>query len=96
MKFKRHLMSAAIACVWAATSLSASAVTLRVANQGDALAMDPHSLNESLQLTVPGQRLRAPGTRGQRLQADTGAGHRLEADRAHGVALQPAQGRGVS
>ena len=38
MNFKRHLMSAAIACVWTAASLSASAVTLRVANQGDALA----------------------------------------------------------
>ena len=54
MNFKRHLLSATIACVWTATSLSAGAVTLRVANQGDALAMDPHSLNESLQLTVVG------------------------------------------
>jgi peptide/nickel transport system substrate-binding protein len=52
MNLKRQLMSAAIAGVCAATSLSAAAVTLRVANQGDALAMDPHSLNESLQLTV--------------------------------------------
>jgi len=33
------------ACGWA------QAVTLRVANQGDAQSMDPHSLNESLQLT---------------------------------------------
>ncbi|HEY0817185.1 MAG TPA: ABC transporter substrate-binding protein, partial [Rhizobacter sp.] len=30
---------------------AAQAVTLRVANQGDAQSMDPHSLNESLQLT---------------------------------------------
>ncbi|MBL0728095.1 ABC transporter substrate-binding protein [Piscinibacter sp. HJYY11] len=30
---------------------STQAVTLRVANQGDAQSMDPHSLNESLQLT---------------------------------------------
>ncbi|MEO8278118.1 MAG: ABC transporter substrate-binding protein [Ideonella sp.] len=29
----------------------AQAVTLRVANQGDSTSMDPHSLNESLQLT---------------------------------------------
>jgi peptide/nickel transport system substrate-binding protein len=29
-------------------------VTLRVGNQGDALSLDPHSLNESLQLTVVG------------------------------------------
>lgn len=33
-------------------ALSAQAVTLKVANQGDALSMDPHSLNESLQITV--------------------------------------------
>ena len=29
-------------------------MTLRVANQGDVLSMDPHSLNESLQLSVTG------------------------------------------
>lgn len=33
---------------------SASAATLRVANQGDANSMDPHSLNESLQLSFTG------------------------------------------
>jgi len=32
----------------------AGAVTLRVANQGDAQSMDPHSLNETLQLTFTG------------------------------------------
>jgi peptide/nickel transport system substrate-binding protein len=31
---------------------SASAVTLRIGNQGDALSMDPHSLNEGLQVSV--------------------------------------------
>jgi peptide/nickel transport system substrate-binding protein len=31
-----------------------SAKTIRVGNQGDALSMDPHSLNESLQLSVTG------------------------------------------
>jgi peptide/nickel transport system substrate-binding protein len=36
----------------AMAALSAQAVTLKVANQGDALSMDPHSLNESLQITV--------------------------------------------
>ena len=35
-----------------ALALPAAAVTLRIANQGDALSMDPHSLNESLQITV--------------------------------------------
>jgi peptide/nickel transport system substrate-binding protein len=31
---------------------AASAQTVRIGNQGDALSMDPHSLNESLQLSV--------------------------------------------
>jgi peptide/nickel transport system substrate-binding protein len=39
----------ALACVSAFGGTQA--VTLRVANQGDAQSMDPHSLNESLQLT---------------------------------------------
>ena len=33
---------------------TASAKTIRIGNQGDALSMDPHSLNESLQLSVTG------------------------------------------
>ena len=33
-------------------TLTSQAVTLRVANQGDALSMDPHSLNETLQISV--------------------------------------------
>jgi peptide/nickel transport system substrate-binding protein len=32
----------------------ASAATIRIGNQGDALSMDPHSLNEALQLSVTG------------------------------------------
>src|SRR5687767_1456786 len=32
----------------------AHATTLRIANQGDATSMDPHSLNESLQLSFTG------------------------------------------
>ncbi|HEX5390799.1 MAG TPA: ABC transporter substrate-binding protein, partial [Burkholderiaceae bacterium] len=36
----------------AAASVVAQAQTVRIANQGDALSMDPHSLNESLQLSV--------------------------------------------
>jgi peptide/nickel transport system substrate-binding protein len=35
-------------------NLVANAQTIRIANQGDALSMDPHSLNESLQLSVTG------------------------------------------
>ena len=45
---KMKTIGALVACALTAVSLAASAVTLRVANQGDALAMDPHSLNESL------------------------------------------------
>jgi peptide/nickel transport system substrate-binding protein len=40
-----------LACVFGLTGAWSQAVTLRVANQGDAQSMDPHSLNESLQLT---------------------------------------------
>jgi len=47
MKFKRTLLTASLVL---ACGLS-SAVTLRVANQGDVQSMDPHSLNESLQLS---------------------------------------------
>jgi peptide/nickel transport system substrate-binding protein len=54
MKFKPNLLSAAVLCAVSATSFVASAQTLRVANQGDSLSMDPHSLNESLQLSVTG------------------------------------------
>lgn len=50
MKFKTHLIAAAVLC---AAGL-AHAQTVRIANQGDSLSMDPHSLNESLQLSVTG------------------------------------------
>ena len=48
----RSLLAAATIAVCAVLggSLPASAKTFRYANQGDALSMDPHSLNESLQL----------------------------------------------
>jgi peptide/nickel transport system substrate-binding protein len=51
MQFKTRLIAAA--ALLAAAAL-AQAQTVRVANQGDALSMDPHSLNESLQLSVTG------------------------------------------
>lgn len=47
-----HLVSMALGLALSAGT--AQAVTLRVANQGDAQSMDPHSLNESLQLTFTG------------------------------------------
>jgi peptide/nickel transport system substrate-binding protein len=56
MKFKTNVLMQAAAIAFgtglALASVGAAAVTLRVANQGDAQSMDPHSLNESLQITV--------------------------------------------
>jgi peptide/nickel transport system substrate-binding protein len=52
MKFKSSLLSVAVFAAFAAASIGAHAVTLKIGNQGDALSLDPHSLNESLQLTV--------------------------------------------
>jgi peptide/nickel transport system substrate-binding protein len=52
MKLKTNLIHAALFGLAAAASVGAGAQTVRIANQGDALSMDPHSLNESLQLSV--------------------------------------------
>jgi peptide/nickel transport system substrate-binding protein len=49
-KFKAALMAGFIAATLAA-SPAAEAVTFRIADQGDITSMDPHSLNESLQLS---------------------------------------------
>ncbi len=54
MKFKSNLLAVAVLSALVATGFVANAQTVRVANQGDALSMDPHSLNESLQLSVNG------------------------------------------
>ena len=54
MNFKKNLAVAGVFIALSATSIIATAVTLRIANQGDALSLDPHSLNESLQFTVLG------------------------------------------
>lgn len=51
MKLKPTLLTAALAVVLAGT---AHAVTLRVADAGDVQSMDPHSLNETLQLSFTG------------------------------------------
>ena len=50
IRFKSTLATAALAAICGL----AQAATLRVANQGDATSMDPHSLNESLQLSITG------------------------------------------
>jgi len=54
MKFKIKAALVLMLYALAATSLVANAQTIRVANQGDALSMDPHSFNESLQLSTTG------------------------------------------
>ncbi len=52
MKFKSTVLATAVLSALCAASLSVGAQTIRIANQGDALSLDPHSLNESLQLSV--------------------------------------------
>ena len=55
MRFDLWRVAVAMAVTLAAwLAGSAQAVTLRVANQGDAQAMDPHALNEALQLSLLG------------------------------------------
>lgn len=49
-------------------ALSASANTFKFANQGDALSMDPHSLNESLQLNFTGNIYEPLVGRGKKLE----------------------------
>lgn len=52
MSFKKNMTSALVGAALVSMSLGAVAASLRIANQGDALSMDPHSLNESLQISV--------------------------------------------
>jgi peptide/nickel transport system substrate-binding protein len=50
----KKVATAVTLCALSATVSIANAKTIRIGNQGDALSMDPHSLNESLQLSVTG------------------------------------------
>ncbi|MCB1972943.1 MAG: ABC transporter substrate-binding protein, partial [Burkholderiaceae bacterium] len=52
MKNTRQLVATALFAALSAAALVGHAQTIRIANQGDALSMDPHSLNESLQLST--------------------------------------------
>ena len=54
MKIERKRAATALFVALSAAGVVASAQTVRIANQGDALSMDPHSLNETLQLSVTG------------------------------------------
>jgi len=49
---KKSFGYALFACVLTAASSVVGAQTVRIANQGDALSMDPHSLQETTQLSV--------------------------------------------
>jgi hypothetical protein len=69
---------------------SAQAVTLRVANQGDAQAMDPHALNEALQLSLLGNVYEPLVGRDQKLAADTCACDPMVGHLADGLALRVA------
>jgi peptide/nickel transport system substrate-binding protein len=57
---------AASGAVFAASP--AAAATFKFANQGDAVSMDPHSLNESLQLTITGNVYEPLVARGKKLE----------------------------
>lgn len=54
MSFTNKLLVSAAVTAFVATFSVAQAQTVRIGNQGDAMSMDPHSLNESLQLSVTG------------------------------------------
>src|SRR5687768_8882822 len=70
MRFQPALLSAAMFTALSALSLAAGAVTLRIANQGDALSMDPHSLNESLQIAVNENVYESLTTRGKTFEIE--------------------------
>ena len=48
----KNAIAAAMLALLATGSMAVGAQTIRIANQGDALSLDPHSLNESLQLST--------------------------------------------
>lgn len=68
MKFIRKVLFAHILCAQAAIIFVANAETVRIGNQGDALSMDPHSLNEALQLSVTGNVYEGLTARGKNLE----------------------------
>ena len=54
MKFKQKMLLALVGTALTDAFSGAWAQTVRIANQGDSLSLDPHSLNESLQLSTTG------------------------------------------
>jgi peptide/nickel transport system substrate-binding protein len=63
----RHLAAAALGAI-ALASTPVAAQTFKFANQGDALSMDPHSLNESFQLSFTGNIYEPLIGRGKKLE----------------------------
>lgn len=64
MKFKQSVLAAALVLACGLTQ----ALTLRVANQGDVQSLDPHSLNESLQLSFDGNIYESLIERGKKME----------------------------
>ncbi|MFM2447382.1 MAG: hypothetical protein RI936_1829, partial [Pseudomonadota bacterium] len=75
MSTRRTLIHAALAAALtlgvglaAPSAVMAQGKTIKVANQGDALSLDPHSLNESLQLSLLGNVYEPLIGRGKKLE----------------------------
>ena len=68
MNFKKNLINASVISSLLAIAIGVQAQTLRVGNQGDALSLDPHSLNESLQISVLGNVYEGLTGRGKNLE----------------------------
>jgi peptide/nickel transport system substrate-binding protein len=68
MTFKKKTALVLSGLAVAALASVAHAQTIRIGNQGDALSMDPHSLNESLQLSVTGNVYEPLVDRGSKLE----------------------------
>jgi peptide/nickel transport system substrate-binding protein len=67
--FRRsRLLAAAVVASISFVSPVANAQTFKFANQGDALSMDPHSLNESFQLNFTGNIYEPLIGRGKKLE----------------------------
>ncbi|MDB5817570.1 MAG: transporter substrate-binding protein [Rhizobacter sp.] len=69
MKFNRALVATAVALLIGVTGAS-NAATLKVANQGDSVSMDPHSLSESLQLSFTANIYEPLVQRGKKLELE--------------------------
>ena len=64
----RLALAAVLACSIVAAVVPAHAETFKFANQGDAISMDPHSLNESVQLSFTGNIYEPLVARGKNLE----------------------------